>query len=166
MSRPFEPPEYDEPEVVLPKASRLRRRFFFFSGIIIGITGFVLGVASYFLPVSYLDLKIRIVFFSLSLLGTGATLAFGSLLISPTGQGLGFFIFRFRPTFFGFLGGAVVACMSWGFLFLSLDDLERILALIVAVPVVFLIYRIYKRNTYVNPDALDEEEPEVAETSS
>jgi hypothetical protein len=166
MSRPFEPPEYDEPEVVLPKSSRLRRRFFFFGGIIIAISGLILCAAFYFIPNPYFELKIRIAFLGLSLLTTGAALAFGSLLVSPIGRGLGFFIFRFRPTHLGFLGGAVAACISWGVFFSILDNLERAVALIVAVPIIFLTFKIYKRNTYINPDVPNEDEPETTESSS
>ena len=130
MSRPLEPVEYDEPEVVLPDASRLRRRFFFFSGIIVASIGLVLVVVYFLFPGLGFSLATRMAMLGISLLTTGAALAFGSLLVSPIGQGLGFLTFRFRPLAASFLGCAIAAGLFWSFFFLFLDNLERVVAVL------------------------------------
>jgi len=165
MSRGLEPVEYDEPEVVLPDASRLRRRFFFFSGIIIAFIGLVLMTVYFLFPNIGFLLATRMAMLGMSLFTTGAALAFGSLLISPIGRGLGFYTFRFRPTAVGFLGCAAAACLSWSFFFLSLDNLERVVAGIVAGLTMVLVFRIYKRSTRESSDSLQKDEGETSETS-
>jgi hypothetical protein len=164
MGRGLEPVEYDEPEVVLSDASRLRRRFFFFSGIIVAFIGLVLVVVYFLFPSLGFLLATRMAMLGMSLFTTGAALAFGSLLVSPFGRGLGFFIVRFRPTAAGFLGCAIAACLSWSFFFLFLDNLERGVAGIVAGLTMVLVFRIYKRNTRESFDSLQKDEGETSET--
>lgn len=163
MSRPFEPVEYDEPEVVLSDASRLRRRFLFFSGIILVTVGLILAAVFFLYPSFILGTLIGIL--ALCFFNTGAALCFGSLLVSPVGRGLGFFVVRFRPLFMGFLGCAIVACLLWGLFFLFLDNLGRIVAGTAAVLTVVLAFGIYKRSTRESSDSQHKDQGETPETS-
>jgi len=163
MSRPFEPVEYDEPEVVLSRASRLRRRFLFFSGIILVTVGLILAAVFFFYPSFILGTWFGIL--ALCFFATGGALCFGSFLVSPVGRGLGFFVFRFRPLAAGFLGCAIVACLSWGLFFLFLDNLGRIVAGIAAALTIMLAFRIYKRSTRESSDSLHKDQSETPETS-
>ena len=63
------------------------------------------------------------------------------------------------------VGCAAVACLSWSFFFLSLDNLERVVAGIVAGLTMVLVFRIYKRSTRESSDSLQKDEGETSETS-
>jgi hypothetical protein len=160
----LEPVEYDEPEIVLSDASRLRRRFFFFSGIIVAFIGLVLVVVYFLFP----SLGLLLAILGLSLFTTGGALGFGSLLISLGGRGgrdLGFSFLTIRSLAVGFSGCAVVACLSWSFVFLSLDNLERLVAGIVAGLTIVLVFWIYRRSTRESSDALQKDEGETSDMS-